>query len=117
MKRYLLPIVVVLSLAGCDQSPRFDGSSKGALLYSGEKIAASLSDEKKAELNQAGSDISRYAHVVASVSIGPGPEAEREAENIILKIVDGKTADEVIAESKRLKEKTEQKIAEATSKH
>lgn len=115
MKRYLLPMVVLLSLVGCDQSQKFDGSSKGALLYSGENIVASLSDEKKSELKQATSDILRYAHVVASVDIGPG--SEKEAENIYLKIMDGKTADEVIAESKRLKEKTDQKIAEATSKN
>ncbi|CAI0831972.1 Uncharacterised protein [Serratia rubidaea] len=117
MKRYLLPIIVVLSLVGCDQAPKFDGSSKGALLYSGENISASLSDEKKAELKQATLDISRYTDVVTSVDIGPGREAEKEAENMYLKIMDGKTVDEVIAESKRLKEKTEQKIAEATSKH
>ncbi|WP_430306705.1 DUF6694 family lipoprotein [Serratia sarumanii] len=117
MKRYLLPMVVLLSLVGCDQSQKFDGSSKGALLYSGENIVASLPDEKKSELKQATSDILRYAHVVASVDIGSGREAEKEAENMYLKIMDGKTVDEVIAESKRLKEKTEQKIAEATSKH
>ncbi len=117
MKRYLLPMVVVLSLAGCDQSPKFDGSSRGALLYSGEDIVASLPDEKKAELNQAAADIQRYAHVVTGMEIGPGREAEKEAENMYLKIMDGKTVDEVIAESKRLREKTDQKIMEATSKH
>lgn len=39
----------------------------------------------------------------ASVDIS-AREAKRKRENIYLKIMDGKTAEEVIAESKRLKE-------------
>jgi hypothetical protein len=109
MKRYLLPMVFMFALGGCDQAARFDASSQEAFSYSGEKIIDALPKEKKEELLRAGVEIERYADVAT------GGRDKVAASRMYMTIFDGKTVDEVIKESKELRIKTEEKLQQKMS--
>lgn len=47
--RYVIALTLSLLVAGCDNAPKFDGSSQESLRYSAEKVFEPLSEEKKAE--------------------------------------------------------------------
>lgn len=105
MKRYLLPMVFALALAGCDQTPKIDGTSIESVKYSLEKINESISMDKQKELDTALNAIGKYSDL-ETFSLRKGDD--RAASNrMLLAILNNKTADEIIAEAEKLKPKTE----------
>ncbi|WP_273867573.1 DUF6694 family lipoprotein [Serratia odorifera] len=105
MKRYLLPMVFALALAGCDQAPKIDGTSMESVEYSFEKVKDSLSVKKQEEFGKAIEAVSDYSNF-QTFSLSKG--TDRAASNrMLLAILNNKTADEIIAEAERLKPKTE----------
>ncbi|AYO37326.1 DUF6694 family lipoprotein [Serratia sp. P2ACOL2] len=115
MKRYLLPMVFMFALSGCDQAPRFDGSSREALIYSGEKVLEALPKDKQDELKQATADIRLYAYMMTGGA--EGINDDDASQRLYLKIMDGKTVDETIKESRSLKQKADQIIKKASTKN
>lgn len=105
MKRYLLPMVFALALAGCDQAPKIDGTSMESTKYSLDKVNEPLSPEKRKELDTALNAIGEYSNL-ETFSLRQGDD--RAASNrMLLAILNNKTADEIIAEAEKLKPKTE----------
>ncbi|OJT41509.1 DUF6694 family lipoprotein [Serratia plymuthica] len=105
MKRYFLPMVFVLALAGCDQATKIDGTSIESAQYSFEKIKDELSVEKQEVFGSALEGIGEYSNL-ETFSLRKGDD--RAASNrMLLAILNNKTADEIIAEAKKLKPKTE----------
>jgi len=105
MKRYLLPMVFALVLAGCDQAPKIDGTSIESTKYSLEKVNEPLTPEKRKELDTALNAIGEYSNL-ETFSLRKG--GDRAASNrMLLAILNNKTADEIIAEAEKLKPKTE----------
>lgn len=105
MKRYLLPMVFVLALAGCDQAPKIDGASMESVKYSLEKVNESLSLDKQKELDTALNAIGKYSDI-ETYDLHKGRDLDA-ANRMLLAILNNKTADEIIAEAEKLKPKTE----------
>ncbi|WP_410528938.1 hypothetical protein H0S68_18775 [Serratia sp. AXJ-M] len=105
MKRYLLPMVVVLALAGCDQAPKIDGTSIESTKYSLEKVNEPLTPEKRKELDTALNAIGKYSDI-ETYDLHKGRDLDA-ANRMLLAILNNKTADEIIAEAEKLKPKTE----------
>ena len=104
--RYVIALALSLFVAGCDNAPKFDGSSQESLRYSGEKVIESLSDAKKEELKSAIQDaLSYYAtQAVINNDSGYSPEKMR------LVILNGKTAEQIISEADSYRKKKEQLV-------
>lgn len=111
--KYVIALALTLLVAGCDNAPKFDGSSPEALRYSGEKVIESLSDEKKTELKAAISDALSYYDTQAMLS----NDATYSPEKMRLTVLNGKTADEVISDAKSYREKKEKLIKEYRQKN
>lgn len=105
MKRYLLPMVFVLALAGCDQAPKIDGTSMESVKYSFDNIKDSLSVDRQEKFGKAIEAVRDYSNF-QTFSFSKG--TDREAANrMLLAILNNKTADEIITEAEKLKPKTE----------
>lgn len=106
--RYVIALALSLIVTGCDNAPRFDGSSQESLRYSAEKVFEPLSEDKKAELKTAIIDTLNYYDTQAELT----NDKTYSPNNMRLVVLDGKTADQVVSEAasyRDKKEKLEQK--------
>ena len=104
--KFLLAGLAALVLTGCGES-KIDGSSEASLKESVEKVTKSLSPEKQAQFKQDLGLISVSQMDVAGVLSG-----KKSAEGLFdetRKGLDGKTADQVMAQAAQIRIEREQK--------
>lgn len=97
MKNIIILLVILVLTAGCGEK-KVDSSSDESFIRSIESVKTSLSEEKKKEFEEA-------VQAIAFSEIGNIFEVAVNPEGIQIKIkdnLDGKTADEIIAEGKRI---------------
>lgn len=102
--RYVIALTLSLLVAGCDNAPKFDGSSQESLRYSAEKVFKPLSEEKKAELKTAIIDTLNYYDTQAELT----NDKSYSSNNMRLVVLNGKTADQVVSEAASYRDKKEQ---------
>ncbi|KPX44840.1 hypothetical protein ALO68_101361 [Pseudomonas syringae pv. helianthi] len=104
MRRTAIMLISALALSGCGQ-PKLDGSSDEALQKSITKVSESLSGEKKEQFK---TDVQLVA--LSQLDLGRMLKGETNATTArmnMLSVLDGKTADEVAAEARRIIEERE----------
>ena len=101
--RYVIALTLSLLASGCDNAPKFDGSSQESLRYSAEKVFEPLSEEKKAELKTAIIDTLNYYDTQAELT----NDKSYSSNNMRLVVLDGKTADQVVSEASSYRDKKE----------
>lgn len=105
---YVIALTLSLLVVGCDNAPKFDGSSQESLRYSAETVFEPLSEERKAELKTAIIDTLNYYDTQAELT----NDKSYSSNNMRLVVIDGKTADQVVSKAasyRDKKEKLEQK--------
>ena len=102
--RYVIALTLSLLVSGCDNAPKFDGSSQESLRYSGEKVVESLSDANKEELKSAILDTLSYYDTQAIIN----NDGSYSSDKMRLVILNGKTAEQIISEADSYREKKEQ---------
>lgn len=110
---YVALLALALITAGCDNAPKFDGSSQESLQYSGQKVLDSLDDGQKAELKTAIADTLSYFDTEAALS----NDRNYSPVKMRLTFLDGKTAEQVIADAKGYREKKEKLVKDFTNKN
>jgi len=119
MKKTILFLIVLSILTGCSKK-KVDSSSDENLKRSIEAVKGSLSNEKKKEFEEAVQAIA-FSEIGDIFAIAANPDGMQRK---IKDKLDGKTADEIIAEGKRIiaerkekeREQTVSEIAETKSK-
>lgn len=99
--RLLMVAATALALTACSE-PRLDASSEASLQASAEKMMKKLPSQKQAEFTEALSLV--VFRQMQQVDFGRmATEGPGHAQNQLRQAVDGKTADEIIAEANRLR--------------
>lgn len=109
MKRsYLAFVLALILLAGCSE-PRIDASTDESLRVSAEKVRDSLPEEKRVEFMSALSVLALKGLDFEGLMSGRANSSVEKFETDYINLIDGKTADEVIAAANRI---TEERKAE-----
>lgn len=104
MKKYLrygLVAAISLLIAGCSD-PRIDASTEETMRTSSEKVRNSLPDSRRAEFDEA-LQVLAFNQVDINDLFSEGEISAVNIENKIRSALNGKAAEEVIAEAERLK--------------
>ncbi|HBR1414078.1 TPA: hypothetical protein L9L57_005045 [Klebsiella pneumoniae] len=105
-------LAVAILLAGCDKPAKFDGTSQESLQISSQRVIEQLSDQKRKMLRTAVSDTLSYYETEAIVN----KDKNYSSDEMRLRILDGRTADQVIAESSSYRGKREKLLIQYQQK-
>lgn len=97
-----LAVALAAVLAACSE-PRLDATTSESMQASAEKVRASLPSEKQAEFMDAVT-VLMFSHLDLGSMLKDGPG---NVESKMRQVLHGKTADEVIAEAKRVQAERE----------
>lgn len=99
--KYVIALALSLLITGCDNAAKFDGTSQESLRYSAGKVFEPLSEEKKGELKSAILDTMSYYDTEAELT----NNKNYSSDNMRLVVFNGKTADQVLSEAAKYREK------------
>ncbi|MCW7547565.1 hypothetical protein OO184_06375 [Photorhabdus sp. APURE] len=105
MKKLLVICLLGFVLAGCDSQPKLDASNEISLKVSIEKVRDALSDDKKAKFDES-IQSAMFNSIDFNDLVKSGANGDMmETKQKFYKLLDGKTADQLIAEVEKIEAK------------
>src|SRR4051794_41102384 len=96
-----LALTLTLTLGGCSSAPRLDASSEEAIDGSLAKMNAELpTDEKRQELARSIAVLTMPRTIQTGITTALSPDSATISRTEVFQPLDGKTADQIIAEAK-----------------
>ncbi|HBY7981330.1 TPA: hypothetical protein MI773_25165 [Klebsiella pneumoniae] len=93
---YVMILFFSMVLNGCDRVAKFDGASPESLELSTQKVREQLSPDREKQLQNAITDIMDYYETEALFN----NDDNFSAEKLRLRVLDGKSAEQVITEAR-----------------
>ncbi|KMW73828.1 hypothetical protein TI10_06245 [Photorhabdus luminescens subsp. luminescens] len=105
MKKLLVVCLLGFVLAGCDSQPKIDASNEIVLKASIEKVRDVLSDDKKVKFDES-IQSAMFNSIDFNDLVKSGAHGDmKESKQKFYKLLDGKTADQLIAEVEKIEAK------------
>ncbi|WP_036771012.1 DUF6694 family lipoprotein [Photorhabdus australis] len=105
MKKLLAICLLGFVLAGCDSQPKIDASNEIALKTSIDKIRDVLPDDKRAKFDES-IQVAMFNSIDFNELVKSGVDSDiKKLKQKFYKSLDGKTADQLIAEAEKIEAK------------
>jgi hypothetical protein len=93
-------VSLIVVISGCSSAPRLDASSEEKLDASLEKMNAGLTEEKRRELTQSIAILTASRTMPTGITTALTNDAPTVSRTEVYQPLEGKTADQIIAEAK-----------------